>query len=398
MFIHILDIFWDWVWLPSFGNTEAQRVHGVMDPQPPQTPATTCYLFEYYLGTGGVEDSTTVEDSVPIRFLKLQLPENREFRKEETRHEYLVSTADITEAAARVCSVTSSAYHPPTSTITQTIMSHLKEPHDLVAVKGHGERFLTEVGVHRLFSLLRTGARLSREEKLLDLQQWIAATLDDLKLQSATLHVRPLTFQEAPRLDNIYIMKEAAELVSDVHKIGRSVNPERRERTFNTGSAHGVRCMYKRATVNAKVIEDIVRVVMKRYHVGSFGGTEHYWNEMQHSIDVIDVATTVVDTLASTYESMKRKDLLDVLVKRLSCLARTETDSKQPVHNRTPATQQHPQQQQKHHPPRQIEIETQSTQTTQTTQRSLTTHSKREDHTSLFQKFACGSSNSSSSQ
>ena len=112
--------------------------------------------------------------------------------------------------------------------------------------------------------------------------------------------------------------KEAAELASSTHKIGKAVDPKKREAQLNTGSAQGMRVIYQRPTLNAKVVEDIARVTLRRYHVGSIGGIEHYANELEHSVDVLDIACTVIDTLASSFEYIKRSDLLCKLVDKLA--------------------------------------------------------------------------------
>ncbi|PNH10537.1 Reticulocyte-binding protein 2 a [Tetrabaena socialis] len=129
--------------------------------------------------------------------------------------------------------------------------------------------------------------------------------------------IRTKIYEELPKLDHVYVSKEVvapqwrlaigqAELASDAHKVGKAVDPRKREAQLNTGSAQGARVIYTCATHNAKIIEDIVKVAQRRYHIASIGGCEHYNNAVEHSVDVIDIATTVVDTLASSFEYMKR--------------------------------------------------------------------------------------------
>jgi len=60
--------------------------------------------------------------------------------------------------------------------------------------------------------------------------------------------------------------------------------------------------IYQRKTHNAKIIEDVCGVALRRYHIASLGGVEHYSCTTAHSVDVIDIAATVVDTLASSFE------------------------------------------------------------------------------------------------
>jgi len=120
---------------------------------------------------------------------------------------------------------------------------------------------------------------------------------------------RSKTYEELPRLDTIYVNKEIAELSSNTHKIGRSIDAKKREAQLNTGSAQGSRMIYTRFTHNAKIVEDMCRVALKRYHIATLGGVEHYSCSIDHSVDVIDLACTVMDTMASSFEYITRRDL-----------------------------------------------------------------------------------------
>jgi hypothetical protein len=84
--------------------------------------------------------------------------------------------------------------------------------------------------------------------------------------------------------DHLYIVKDLSETSTDVHKVGKALDPDKRKKQLSTGSARGIVQVYKRRTHNAGVVEKIVHVAQKCYHVGSIGGREHYNNNMQHSI------------------------------------------------------------------------------------------------------------------
>jgi hypothetical protein len=135
--------------------------------------------------------------------------------------------------------------------------------------------------------------------------------------EAELVHLKTKTYEEIPKMDNVYVCKEAAQVGTDVHKIGKAINPKVREATFNTGSAQGCHMIYTRPTHNAKLVEDVVRDVMKRYHIGGQGGTEHYNNNTDHSIDVLDIACVMTDTLASSFEYMKRCELINVIISKL---------------------------------------------------------------------------------
>lgn len=78
--------------------------------------------------------------------------------------------------------------------------------------------------------------------------------------------------------------------------------------------------IYKLKTYNAKIVEDIVKVAQKRYHIASIGGWQHYHNSVEHSVDIIDIASTVVCTLVSSFEYMKRGDLFDKVCANLEAI------------------------------------------------------------------------------
>ena len=132
------------------------------------------------------------------------------------------------------------------------------------------------------------------------------------------------TYVELPKNESIYINKAESELYHDQHKIGRAVNPTRRERELNTAHARPTKMIYTRPTVNADIVEKILKVVLKKYHCGTNGGQEHYWNNLEHSIACIDIASTVIDTLASSNHVINRNDMLRMLMNKFETLMETQ--------------------------------------------------------------------------
>jgi phage anti-repressor protein len=149
------------------------------------------------------------------------------------------------------------------------------------------------------------------------------------------------TFEEPPKFDHVYVFKDLAETCSDVHKIGNSallgrlcrpnkaIDPEARKKQLSTGSARGIEEVYKRRTHNAGVVERIVHVAQKRYHVGSIGGREHYNNSMQHSIDNIDIACVFVETLSGSFELMSKEAKIAKIVDTLQCMLTDEPQAEE---------------------------------------------------------------------
>lgn len=176
----------------------------------------------------------------------------------------------------------------------------------------------------------------SSREALMEKDSEIASQCEALKnqlivhdLHVAELHrFRTKVYDEVPKLDNVYINKERSELAGDAHKIGKAFDEKKRSSQFNTGSAQGSRMIHVRATHNAKIVEDIVKVVQKRYHIANgHGGVEHYNNNVEHSVDVIDISATVVDTLASSFEYMTRSALFDKVIENLRIIQDTEEET-----------------------------------------------------------------------
>ncbi|PNH00283.1 hypothetical protein TSOC_013923 [Tetrabaena socialis] len=158
-----------------------------------------------------------------------------------------------------------------------------------------------------------------------DERELFKATIEESKRETEEANaelakIRTKIYEEIPKLDNVYVNKEVAELASDTHKVGKAIDPKKRESQLNTGSAQGSRMIYKRPTHNAMVVEDILKVAQRRYHIASIGGCEHYNNNVEHSVDVIDIAATVVDTLASSFEYMKRGALFRKVIANLAAV------------------------------------------------------------------------------
>jgi hypothetical protein len=125
-------------------------------------------------------------------------------------------------------------------------------------------------------------------------------------------------YEEVPRDEYVYICKEVAQDGTKVHKIGRTMNVNKREKQYKTGSAHGCFIIYQRATHNSKLVEAFVKVVLHRYHlVGYGGGAEHYECDEAHIKDVMDLGGIVVDTCASSRECIPFEELWQLIVKRV---------------------------------------------------------------------------------
>lgn len=143
--------------------------------------------------------------------------------------------------------------------------------------------------------------------------------------REAELHkIRTKLYEETIKDDHVYIAKERSELATDSHKIGKALDVHRREAQLNTHSAQGVRMIYSKATHNATIVEGIVKVAMRRYHLNNDGaGHEHYNNNIEHSVDVIDIACTMMDTLTSSFEYISRAALFQKLFSNLKSVENT---------------------------------------------------------------------------
>ena len=131
---------------------------------------------------------------------------------------------------------------------------------------------------------------------------------------------RAKTYEEVPKLDKCYVHKEASELDSDRHKIGKAIDETKREATFSTALAQGGKMLHAVDTHNAVIVEKVIQVVMKRYHYVK----EHYQCRTEHSINMIDAVCTMIDTLASCYEHITREDMFGHLVDNI--MAKVDDD------------------------------------------------------------------------
>ena len=163
----------------------------------------------------------------------------------------------------------------------------------------------------RVIAEATTQARLAIEEvtRALETEREAAAGV-----RAELERYRTITYDEVRLDDNLYINKERSESHNKKHKVGKSKNVGRRLRESQTASASGVVNLYQRACFNAPICEKMINVVMQRYHISSNGGTEHYNNEYQHTIDVVDSAAVYIDTVASTTEHMTRQDFFAKLI------------------------------------------------------------------------------------
>ena len=160
-----------------------------------------------------------------------------------------------------------------------------------------------------------TRRKMLETAKLLEDKERAAtdAAVREAKLTVELDRYRTKTYEEVPRLDKVYIDKDRAQLGTDKHKLGTAVDENKREATFNTSSAEGSKMIYTLEVSNGKLVEDTAKHALKRYH----HAREHYNCRVEHTVDVFDIAGTVVDTLASSYEFMTRDELFDKVIDKL---------------------------------------------------------------------------------
>lgn len=130
-----------------------------------------------------------------------------------------------------------------------------------------------------------------------------------LLLQAEELErTRVQVYQEIPKPDNVYMFKEIAELHTDTHKIGKALDPKKRLKELNTGSAQGIIEILRWPTSNAKIIEDMLKVSLKRNHISSEGGLEHYQQLLDHSARSIVHFSVTMDTASSTSQHASHEE------------------------------------------------------------------------------------------
>lgn len=198
----------------------------------------------------------------------------------------------------------------------------------------HGQQqYLTIQGFKNLCTCLGTTAAKKARELYGAMEEiMLEFTKRELKAQKEALQARQeeldrlkeKTFEMVPRYESVYIHKAAAELGSDRHKIGKSLDPRRRESQLNTSLAQGGKILYSVETYNAEIVEKAVGVILKRYHYWR----EHYQCQLEHSINVLDAVSTVIDTLSSCYHHITRAELFDRVVDALVHIKTSSTPPK----------------------------------------------------------------------
>ncbi len=88
-------------------------------------------------------------------------------------------------------------------------------------------------------------ARLQLENQRLIEDRAAAESAQEALAQELEKH-RAKTYEPVPKLDNVYITKEGSELHSDRHKIGKTLDPEKRKKKFDTACARGTEVLHAR--------------------------------------------------------------------------------------------------------------------------------------------------------
>ena len=194
----------------------------------------------------------------------------------------------------------------------KTLIERHLERGKAYACSGNEKMLLTIHGFKQLCMVANTGKAMEVLQHYINMEEILfkycmekqarelAAKDDELS------RLREKTYEEVPKFETIYIFKAASELHTDRHKIGKTIDVGKRESQLNTSLAQGGRIIYARSTHNAKVAEDVIHEVLRRYHFSR----EHFQCRLEHSIAVIDVVCTVIDTVASCYEHATRDELI----------------------------------------------------------------------------------------
>jgi phage anti-repressor protein len=125
--------------------------------------------------------------------------------------------------------------------------------------------------------------------------------------------IKQRVYEEVVKLDRVYINQEVSEIGTGRHKVGKTFYEKKREGQLRTGAAQGSEMVYVRETSNAVIIENVIAVALKRYHIAR----EHYQCRLEHTRAIIDIACTVVDTLASSFKFIGRDELYQKVIDML---------------------------------------------------------------------------------
>ena len=78
----------------------------------------------------------------------------------------------------------------------------------------------------------------------------------------------------------------------------------------------GERILYERACHNAGLCQDVMAGVLERYLVSLRGHL--YSCKLLFLVDMVDVVTTITDTMVGTTETISRKAMFDIAIKMLA--------------------------------------------------------------------------------
>lgn len=106
-------------------------------------------------------------------------------------------------------------------------------------------------------------AKIQHDREQALIQEKDAALAEAAAKEAELQRLRDKDYDEIAKVDKVYIWKDHSELHTDNHKFGKALDEKRRARQFKTSSVRDGTMVYVRPTHNAKIIEDIIEVVLR---------------------------------------------------------------------------------------------------------------------------------------
>jgi hypothetical protein len=123
------------------------------------------------------------------------------------------------------------------------------------------------------------------------------------------------TYEEKPRLEHTYIMKENSQLDTNVHKVGEAGDVRKRETNLGTGNSKGIKAVFAKKVTNQHLVEYVIKNVLgiKYKYVKEF-----FSNDMEFTKSLIHIVGEVISTIECSWENISHEALVAKVIENIS--------------------------------------------------------------------------------
>ena len=153
-----------------------------------------------------------------------------------------------------------------------------------------------------------------KDQEIQNNKKLLEETLTTLQIKDNEINsLKNLKYEEINKDEFVYIFSTDK---PNIYKCGKSKKPSQRKDSLQTGNVDDIFTFDTYPTSNNDLLEKIIHNVLDSYRCKS--GREHFFCNWKYIQLITHIAGCFLDTLKSTYESISKDELLNIIQNKLS--------------------------------------------------------------------------------